>query len=98
VVFPQFDEQLRFAMRREVELFIDKLIKEDRSILEMIDSDYTFLNERLAKHYGIPNVTGEEFRQVSVTGTHRGGVVTMAGPLTVTSMSTRTSPVKRGKW
>ena len=71
---------------------------EDRSVLEFLDADYTFVNERLARHYGIPGVTGDGFRRVSLAGTPRGGVLTQASVLTVTSNPTRTSPVKRGKW
>ncbi len=100
--FPQFDGKLRDAMRREVEMFFASVLHEDRSVMTLLDADYTYLNERLARHYGIPNVTGEEFRKVSLAGSstagRRGGVVTMAGVLTLTSMPARTSPVKRGKW
>src|SRR4051794_11009795 len=80
--FPSFDEKLRRAMKKEAELFFSTVIKEDRSILELLDSDYTYVNERLAKHYGIPNVKGEDFKRVSLAGTHRGGVLTMASVLT----------------
>ena len=97
--FPEFDEPLRQAMRREGEQFFANLIREDRSILEMIDSDYTFMNERLAKHYGVEGVKGDDFRKVPLKPElKRGGVLTMAGVLTVTAMSSRTSPVKRGKF
>ncbi|WP_435019553.1 DUF1592 domain-containing protein [Tundrisphaera sp. TA3] len=94
----RFDEPLRAAMKREPELFFEAVVREDRSILDFLDSDYTFLNERLARHYGIEGVEGPEFRRVSLTDGKRGGVVTMASVLTVTSNPTRTSPVKRGKW
>lgn len=97
-LFPQFDEKLRSAMLRETELFFENVIREDRSILDFIDSDYTFVNERLAKHYGLSGVRGEEFRRVSLTGTPRGGILTQAAVLSVTSNPTRTSLVKRGKW
>ncbi|HTU23630.1 MAG TPA: DUF1592 domain-containing protein [Gemmataceae bacterium] len=97
-LFPQFDEKLRSAMLRETELFFENVIREDRSILDFIDADYTFVNERLAKHYGLSGVRGEEFRRVSLTGTPRGGILTQAAVLSVTSNPTRTSPVKRGKW
>jgi hypothetical protein len=85
-------------MRREAELFFENVIREDRSILELLDADYTFVNERLAKHYGLQGVSGEKFQKVSLAGTRRGGVLTMASVLTVTAMPSRTSPVKRGKW
>ncbi len=96
--FPGFDDDLRAAMRRETELFFESLIREDRSVLEMIDADFTFLNERLAKHYGINGVEGDAFRRVELADRTRGGVLTQASVLTVTSNPTRTSPVKRGKW
>jgi hypothetical protein len=95
--FPGFDEELRAAMLKETELFFDAIVKEDRSILDFIDSDFTFVNERLARHYGIPGVKGNSFRRVQLTG-ERGGLLTQASILTVTSNPTRTSPVKRGKW
>jgi len=97
--FPDFDEYLRMSMRKETELFFESIVQEDRSILDFIDADYTFLNERLAKLYKIPSVKGPEFRKVVLAGdTQRGGVVTQAGILTVSSYATRTSPVLRGKW
>ncbi len=97
-LFPTFDEDLRRAMAKETELFFASVMKDDRSILDFIDSDYTFVNERLARHYGIPGVQGSTFRRVSLQGTPRGGVLTQASVLTITSNPTRTSPVKRGKW
>ena len=96
--FPDFEDYLRLSMRRETELFIEHVIREDRSILDFVTGRYSFLNERLAKHYGIPNVTGPEFRRVDLSGTPRGGVVTQGSVLTVSSYATRTSPVLRGKW
>ncbi|MCS6850906.1 MAG: DUF1592 domain-containing protein [Gemmataceae bacterium] len=96
--FPDFDEPLRAAMIRETELFFEAIMNEDRSILDFLDADFTFVNERLARHYKIPNVRGKEFRRVSLAGTPRGGILTHASILTVTSNPTRTSPVKRGKW
>lgn len=96
--FPQFSERLRSDMRKETELFLGSLIKENRSVMELINADYTFLNERLAKLYGISGVTGENFRRVSLKGTVRGGILTQASILTLTSNPTRTSLVKRGKW
>lgn len=96
--FPKFDEPLRAAMGEETSRFFDTVVRGDRSIWDLIDADFTFVNERLARHYGIPGVRGHEFRRVSLKGTHRGGLLTHAGILTVTSNSTRTSPVKRGKF
>jgi hypothetical protein len=95
--FPGFDEDLRSAMVREGELFFEAILREDRSILDLLDADFSFVNERLAKHYGIAGVTGPEFRRVKLPP-NRGGVLTQAGVLTLTSNPTRTSPVKRGKW
>jgi hypothetical protein len=96
--YPDFDEPLRRAMRRETELFFATIVKEDRSVLDFIDGDFTFVNERLARHYGIADVKGNEFRRVRLDPRERGGVLTHASVLTVTSNPTRTSPVKRGKW
>ena len=96
--FPSFDDDLRNAMLKETELFIASIIREDRSLVELLDSDFTFLNERLAKHYGIEGVQGDNFRKVKLKGNQRGGILTQASILTVTSNPTRTSPVKRGKW
>ncbi len=96
--FEGFDEPLRLAMRREVELFFAAVVKDDRPIADFLHADYTFLNERLARHYGISGVVGDNFRRVALADRNRGGVVTMASTLTVTSNPTRTSPVKRGKW
>jgi hypothetical protein len=100
--FPGFDEPLRRAMLAETGLFVENVIREDRSVLEFLDADYTFVNGRLARHYGIPGVEGDDFRRVSLAGTPlhgiRGGLLTQASILTVTSNPTRTSPVKRGKW
>lgn len=96
--YVNFDDVLRQAMRREAELFFEAVLKEDRSIRDFLDADYTFVNERLARHYGISGVEGDQFRKVALTDRNRGGVLTMAGVLTITSNPTRTSPVKRGKW
>src|ERR1043166_4004117 len=96
--FPIWDEAMRGYMRTETEMFFESIIKEDRSILDFIDADYTFVNQRLARLYGISGVTGDEFRRVSLSDRNRGGVLTQASVLTVTSNPTRTSPVKRGKW
>src|SRR5262249_7027147 len=95
---PTFDESLRSAMMRETELFFEAMVQEDRSLLDFLDADFTFVNERLAKHYGIAGVRGNEFRRVSLKATPRAGVLTHASVLTVTSNPTRTSPVKRGKF
>ncbi len=97
-LFPDFDEPLRDAMVRESEVFFEKVLSEDRSVLEFLEADYTYVNERLAKHYGIPGVTGNEFRRVGSPNGRRGGLITQASVLSVTSNPSRTSPVKRGKW
>jgi hypothetical protein len=97
-VYPSFDDGLRQAMRRETELFFEAIVEEDRSLLEFLDANYTFVNERLAKHYGLGGVSGDQFRRVEFPNDQRGGVLTHAAILTVTSNPTRTSPVKRGKW
>lgn len=96
--FPSFDNYLRLSMRNETMLFFEHIVRQDRSVLEFLDARYTFLNERLAKHYGIAGVTGPTFRRVDLTDTQRGGVLTQASVLTVSSYATRTSPVMRGKW
>ncbi len=96
--YPNFDGELKTAMARETELYFEHVVKEDRSILEFLDSNYSFLNAKLAKHYGIADVKGNEFRKVTLTDKNRGGLVTQASILTLTSNPTRTSPVKRGKW
>lgn len=97
--FPEFDDYLRYSMAQETDTFFENLIREDRSILDFIDSDYTFLNERLARFYGIPNVQGPEFRKVTFNNdAHRGGLLCQASVLTISSYANRTSPVLRGKW
>jgi hypothetical protein len=97
--FPMFDDELRRDMKQETALFFESVIREDRSILDFIDADYTFLNERLAKFYGISGIEGKDFRRVDLPpGSQRGGVLTQASVLTVSSYPTRTSPVLRGKW
>ncbi len=96
--FPDFEDYLRLSMRRETELFVETIIRSDRSVLDFINGRYSFLNERLARHYGIPNVSGPELRQVDLSGTPRGGVLTQGSVLSVSSYATRTSPVLRGKW
>lgn len=96
--YPGWDEALRNAMAKEAETFFEFVVQTDRPVLDFLDADYTFVNDRLAKHYGLPGVTGAEFRKVTLPDTRRGGIITMASTLTVTSNPTRTSPVKRGKW
>jgi hypothetical protein len=96
--FPDFEDYLRLSMRRETEMFFETVVREDRSILDFIDAKYTFLNERLARHYNVPGVTGPEFRRVALSGPQRSGVLTHGSVLTVSSYATRTSPVLRGKW
>ena len=97
--FPDFDENLRQGFRRETEMLFGHIVNEDRSVLELLSADYTFLNERLAKHYGIPNVYGDHFRQVALDPDgERAGLLSHGSVLTVTSYATRTSPVLRGKW
>jgi hypothetical protein len=97
-LFPDFDEELREAMAFETTLFFETIVREDRSLLDFIDAPFTFVNQRLARHYGIPNVSGPIFQRVELAGGQRGGVVTQASVLTVTSHPDRTSAVKRGKW
>ena len=99
-LFPDFDSNLRDAFRRETELFFDSIVHEDRSILDLLTADYTFVNERLAKHYGIPNVYGSQFRRVQLGPEidMRRGLLGKGALLTVTSQAARTSPVTRGKW
>jgi hypothetical protein len=96
--FPNYSQQLTDAMRRETELFFYNLVREDRSLLELIDADYTFLNERLARHYGIQGVVGEEFQRVAYPGPERRGLLGHGSVLVQTSLGNRTSPVLRGKW
>lgn len=98
-LFPDFDDNLRQALRRETELFVQSIIQEDENVLGLLRSNYTFLNERLAKHYRIPHVYGSRFRRVELTPeSHRGGLLRHGSILTVTSYATRTSPVIRGNW
>ena len=101
VVFPEFDENLRDAFLQETELFFESLIREDRSVLDLLGADYTYVNERLAEHYGIPSVYGSQFRRVTLppdVAERRGGIFGHGSLLTVTSYPNRTSPVLRGKW
>jgi hypothetical protein len=97
-LFPEFTPELREAMAQEPVAFFHALLRDDRSVLELIDCDYTYLNETLAKHYGITGVVGPEFRRVTLKDRSRGGVLGMAAVLTLTSYPRRTSPVLRGKW
>jgi hypothetical protein len=99
-VYPDFDDPLRQAMRREVELLFDSIVREDRSMVDLLTADYTFVNERLAKHYGIPNVYGSQFRRVTLPPDMdvRRGLIGKGAFLTTTSKPERTSPVTRGKW
>src|SRR4029079_10606454 len=98
LLFPSFDTELAKSYQRETELFFDSLIKEDRNILDMFTADYTFVNERIAKVYGIPNVVGEEFRRVKLPDENRRGILGQGSILMMTSVADRTSPVQRGKW
>jgi hypothetical protein len=98
-IFPDFDDNLRQSFRQETELFFESIMREDRSVLDLLRANYTFVNERLAKHYGIPNIYGSRFRRVTFDkDTLRGGLLRQGSVLTVTSYATRTSPVIRGKW
>jgi mono/diheme cytochrome c family protein len=97
-LFPEFDDNLRQSFRREVEMLFDTIMREDRSVIELLTADYTFVDERLARHYGIPNVYGSQFRRVPVTEDARKGMLGKGAMLLVTSNADRTSPVVRGKW
>jgi mono/diheme cytochrome c family protein len=97
-LFPNFDDGVRFGFRRETELFVESILRENRGIIELLTADYTFINERLARHYGIPGVYGDQFRRVSVLDRNRQGLLGHGSILTVTSRPNRTSPVLRGKW
>lgn len=98
ILFPNFDAGLRTAFRREMELFLNSVITEDRSVVDILGADYTFLNERLAAHYGIPDVRGDQFRRVTLKDENRFGILGKGGMLTVTSYPNRTSMVLRGAW
>lgn len=97
-MFPTFDDDLRRAMVDETIWFFDAIMREDRPLTELLDARFTYVNDKLAEHYGMVGVTGDAMRRVPLTDPNRGGVLTMAAPLTVTSHARRTSPVKRGKW
>jgi hypothetical protein len=96
--FPNFDENLRQALERETELLVDSTLREDRSIVDLLTADYTFVNQRLAEHYGIKGIYGSEFRRVAVDDPNRQGLLGQASILTVTSYPNRTAPTIRGKW
>jgi Protein of unknown function (DUF1592)/Protein of unknown function (DUF1588)/Protein of unknown function (DUF1585)/Protein of unknown function (DUF1587)/Protein of unknown function (DUF1595)/Planctomycete cytochrome C len=98
VLYPNFDGNLKTAMRREVEMFIDSIFDEDRSVLDLLNANYTFLNERLAAHYGIPDVRGNQMRRVTLTDSKRFGILGKGGLLVITSYPNRTSSVLRGSW
>lgn len=98
-LFPDFDDNLRQALRQETELFLESIVREDRNVLGLLRTNYTFVNERLAKHYGVPNVYGSRFRRIELDNDSvRGGLLSQGSLLTVTSYANRTSPVLRGKW
>jgi hypothetical protein len=98
VLFPDFDDNLRQAFQRETELFFESILRENRNVLDLINANYTFLNQRLAMHYGIPHVEGSQFRRVTLTDPNRFGLLGQGSILTVTSYGNRTSPVVRGKF
>jgi hypothetical protein len=98
IIFPNFDDSLRAAFRREMELFVGSVLREDRSVLDLLTADHTFVNERLALHYGIPNVRGDQFRRVSLADTNRHGLLGKGAVLLTTSYANRTAPVLRGAW
>jgi mono/diheme cytochrome c family protein len=97
-VYPDFDANLRQSLQHESALFFESVMREDRSVLDLLDADYTFLNERLARHYGVPNIYGSHFRRVSLSDENRRGLLGQGSILTVTSYATRTAPTIRGKW
>ena len=96
--YPQYDRTLADALKRETQLFFDAIVREDRPLLELLTADYTFVNERIARHYGVPNVTGPEFRRVTLADPNRRGLLGHGSILALTSVADRTSPVQRGKW
>jgi uncharacterized protein DUF1592/uncharacterized protein DUF1588/uncharacterized protein DUF1585/uncharacterized protein DUF1595 len=97
LLFPQYDDTLSQAMQRETELFFDSIVRDDRPVVDLLTADYSFVNERLAKHYNLPNVTGSAFRRVGLPE-YRRGLLGQGSILTLTSVADRTSPVQRGKW
>jgi hypothetical protein len=96
--YPEYDHTLGDAMKREIELFFGSVVREDRNVLDLLTANYSFVNERLARHYGIPNIVGDNFRRVELSDETRFGLLGKAGILTLTSLADRTSPVYRGKW
>ncbi len=98
LLFPYYDYKLGEALKQETELFFDSIVREDRSMLDLLTADYTFVNERVAKHYGIPNVNGPDFRRVTLADENRRGMLGQGSILALTSVADRTSPVLRGKW
>ncbi|MBY0494961.1 MAG: DUF1592 domain-containing protein [Cyanobacteria bacterium] len=98
LLFPYYDFKLGEALRKETELFFDSIVREDRSLLDLITADYTFVNERVARHYGIPNINGENFQRVTLADENRRGLLGQGSILALTSVADRTSPVLRGKW
>src|SRR4030095_9460133 len=96
--FPDWGPELRDAMKAETRMFFETMIREDRPLSDFLDAKFTFLNEKLARHYGIPGVTGPDFRRVALATDQRGGILSHASVLTVSSYPTRTSPVIRGKY
>ena len=98
IAFPEFDGNLREAFQQETHLWFDSQVRENRSVLEILTSDYTYVNQRLAEHYGIPGVLGNHFRRVTLPGETRRGILGHGSVLTATSYANRTSPVKRGVW
>jgi len=97
-IFYEFDENLRAAFQKEIELFFEAMLREDRSVVDLLNSDFTFVNERLARHYGISNIYGSSFRRVTLKDEARMGLLGKGSVLVVTSLPNRTSPVARGKW
>ena len=98
LLYPMYDAHLAESLRRETQLLFDSVVREDRNVLDLLTADYTFVNERVARHYGIPNVSGTAFRRVSLKGTPRRGLLGQGSILALTSVADRTSPVLRGKW
>ncbi len=98
LLFPYYDSHLADALKQETELFVDSIVREDRSILDLLTADYTFINERIARHYGVPGVNGEAFRRVTLADPNRRGLLGHGSILALTSVADRTSPVLRGKW
>lgn len=98
LLYPFYDATLADGLRRETQLLFNSIVREDRNVLDLLNADYTFVNERVARHYGIPNVTGPQFRRVDLKGTPRRGLLGQGSILALTSVADRTSPVQRGKW